>query len=138
MRRSTTRGRPPWCFVRSSPWRGRSWAWRRSVRSSRLCPGPSWTGPGGRPLVEERQLEVGLRMFKPRQAHPDQPHRMLLDMRLLKRRAGGAEDRLDVVGRARPAHLATHQPEVLALALHLDRPRTRAVAAQAVHLAAGP
>src|SRR5205823_1264148 len=42
-------------------------------------------------------------------------------------RARGAEDRLDVVGRARPAHLAAHEPEVGELQLHVDRPGTDAV-----------
>src|SRR5260370_34857104 len=76
-----------------------------------------------RPLIEERQLEVRLRVLEARQANPDQAHRPRLDVRLLKRRARSAEDRLDVVGRARPAHLAAHQPTVRELELHVYRAR---------------
>ena len=53
-------------------------------------------------------------------------------MRLLQRRPRSAEDRLDVVGRARPAHLAAHQPEVRELELHVDRPRAHSLGLEAL------
>src|SRR6266852_3150910 len=112
-------GPRPWYSGRSSLARWRAWAGARWATSSPRCRrDPSSTA---RLLVEERQLQVRLRVLEARQANPDQPHRPGLDVRLLKRRAGGAEDRLDVVGRARPAHLAAHQPEVRELELHVDR-----------------
>src|SRR2546423_2532694 len=76
-------------------------------------------------------------MLEARQPDPDQAHRVLLNVRLLKRRTGGAEDRLDVVGRARPAHLAAHEPEIRELELHVDRPRADTIRAQAVDNAVG-
>src|SRR5713101_2091362 len=112
-------GPRPWYSGRSSLARWRAWAGARWATSSPRCRrDPSSTA---RLLVEERQLQVRLRVLEARQANADQPHRPRLHVRLLQRRAGGAEDRLDVVGRARPAHLAAHQPEVRELELHVDR-----------------
>src|SRR5713101_2651774 len=134
-------GPRPWYSGRSSLARWRAWAGARWATSSPRCRrDPSSTA---RLLVEERQLQVRLRVLEARQANPDQPHRPGLDVRLLQRRAGGAEDRLDVVGRARPAHLAAHQPEVRELELHVDRAGAHAVGLEALghaicELAEGP
>src|SRR5207237_1310809 len=78
---------------------------------------PKGQTPGLARLVTELGLDVT-------PAHPR------LHVRLLQRRPRGAEDRLDVVGRARPAHLAAHQPEVGKLQLHVDGPRPNPVGLQ--------
>src|SRR5438309_9227488 len=128
MRRWTTPARPPWCFGLSLLGLAKHLAGTRLVMFSPRCRrGRSWTGPR---LVEKRQLIIRLRVLQARQANPDQPNRPRLDVRLLQRRTRGAEDRLDVVGRARPAHLAAHQPEVRELELYVDRARAHVVGLQ--------
>src|SRR5256885_9170711 len=103
------RERPRWSSAPSSRGRAKCWDFKLWATSSRCCRARSSTGPR---LVEERQLQVRLGVLEARQAHANQAYRPTLHVRLLQRRAGGAEDRLDVVGRARPADLANHQAEV--------------------------
>src|SRR3989442_4372891 len=125
-----TLGPRPWCFARSSHAPANPWAGARWAMCSRHCRrGPSSTA---RTLVKERQLQVGLRVLEARKPNPDQAYRPRLDVRLLQRRPRGPEDRLDVVGRARPAHLAAHQPEIRELELHVDLARAHAVGLEAL------
>jgi len=69
---STMRGRRRWCSAPSSSARARISDGRRWARFWRRCRGRSSTGPR---LVEERQLQVGLRVLEARKAHPNQTHR---------------------------------------------------------------
>src|ERR1700686_3913698 len=99
----TTPAPPRWFFARSLPEPARRLAGRPSARSS-PCSRARWST--GLRLIEQGHLAVGLRTPESRQPNPNQAHRPRLDVRPPQRRPRRAKDRLGVVGRARPTHLA--------------------------------